>query len=61
MYLVFAKINVIYFKREVGQRINYFYKASAALKSVLRNFRLEINAKKSLYYGVIIPTMLYGP
>ena len=36
------------------------YRASEALKSVLNNRGLGINAKKCLYEGLIVPTALYG-
>ena len=36
-----------------------WYKAWGALQSGLSNRRLGINAKKCLYEGVIVPTVLY--
>ena len=39
---------------------HYKYKAWGALKGVLSNRGLGINAKKFLYEGVIVPTVLYG-
>ena len=36
------------------------YRAWGALKSVLKNRGLRINAKKYLYERVIVPTALYG-
>ena len=36
------------------------YRAWGALKSILSNKGLGIKAKKCLYEGVIVPTMLYG-
>ena len=40
--------------------MNEGYKAWRELKSVLCNRGLGINAKKCLYEGVIVPTVLYG-
>ena len=40
--------------------MNEGYRAWGALKSVLHNRGLRINAKKCLYEGVIVPTTLYG-
>ena len=40
--------------------MNDGYRAWGALKSVLSNRGLWINAKKCLYEGVIAPTALYG-
>ena len=42
------------------QRMNDGYRAWGALKSVLNNRGLGINAKKCLYEGVIAPMALYG-
>ena len=39
--------------------MNEGYKAWGALKSVLSNKELGIEAKKCLYEGVIVPTALY--
>ena len=47
-------------ERDVVQRMNEEYRAWGALKSVLRNRGLGIKAKKCLYEGVIVPTVLYG-
>ena len=48
-------------ERNVVQRMNEWYRAWGALKSVLSNRRLEIKAKKCLYEGlIIVPTALYG-
>ena len=44
---------------DVVHRINEGYKTWGALKSVLCNRGLGINAKKCLYAGVIVPTALY--
>ena len=41
-------------------RTNEGYRAWGALKTVLSNRGLGINAKKCLYEGVIVPTALYG-
>ena len=41
-------------------RMNERYRAWGALKSVLSNRGLGIKAKKCLYEGVIVPTVLYG-
>ena len=45
---------------DVVHRMNEGYRARGALKNVLRNRGLGINAKKYLYKGVIVPTALYG-
>ena len=45
---------------DVVHRMNEWYRASGALKSVLSNRGLGIKAKKGLYEGVIVPTALYG-
>ena len=45
-------------ERNVVHRMNEGYKARGALKSVLCNRGLGINAKKYLYDGVIVPTVL---
>ena len=47
-------------ERDVAHRMNEGYRAWEALKSVLSNRGLRINAKKCLYEGVIVPTALYG-
>ena len=47
-------------ERNVSHRINEGYKSCLALKSVLSNRGLEINAKKCLFEEVIVPTALYG-
>ena len=49
-------------ERDVVQRMNEGYRVWGALKSVLSNSGLGINAKKCLhvYEGVIVPTPLYG-
>ena len=47
-------------ERDVVQRINEGYRAWRALKSVLSNRGLGIQAKKCLCERVIIPTALYG-
>ena len=47
-------------ERDVVHRMNEGYRAWGALKSVQNNRGLGINAKKSLYKGVIVPTVLYG-
>ena len=47
-------------ERYVVHRMNEEYRASGALKSVLSNRGLGINAKKCLYELVIVPTALYG-
>ena len=44
-------------ERDVVHRMNVWYRAWGALKSVLSNRGL---AKKCLYIGVIVPTALYG-
>ena len=46
-------------ERDVVQRMNEEYRACGALKSVLNNRGLGINAKKCLYGGIIVPTELY--
>ena len=48
------------YERNVEHKMNEWYKAWTALKSVLRNRGLGIKAKKCLYEGVIVPTALYG-
>ena len=45
---------------DVVHRMNEGFKAWGAMKSVLCNRGLGINAKKCLYEGVIVPTVLYG-
>ena len=40
--------------------MNEWYRAWEALESVLSSRGLEIKAKKCLYDGIILPTMLYG-
>ena len=47
-------------ERDVLHRMNEGYRAWGALKSVLSNRGLAIKAKKCLYEGVIVPTVLYG-
>ena len=47
-------------ERDVVHRMNEWYRAWAALKSVLSNRGLGIKAKKCLYKGVFVPTVLYG-
>ena len=47
-------------ERDGVHRMNEGYRASRALKNVLRNRGLGIKAKKCLYEGVIAPTALYG-
>ena len=47
-------------ERDVVHRMNEGYKAWGVLKSVLSNEGLVMSAKKCLYKGVIIPTVLYG-
>ena len=47
-------------ERDVVHRMNEGYRAWGALKSVLSNRGLGINAKKCLYEGVIVLTALYG-
>ena len=44
--------------RNVGHRMNEWYKALGGLKSVLSNRGLRINGKKCLYERVIVPTEL---
>ena len=46
-------------ERDVVHRMNDGYRAWVALRSVLNNIGLGINAKKLLYEGVILPTALY--
>ena len=48
------------YKRGVAHRMNRKYKAWGALKSVLSNTGLGMNAKKCLYERVFVPTALYG-
>ena len=48
------------YERDVVHRMNEGYRARGVLKSVLSNRGLGIKAKKCLYEGVIVPTMLYG-
>ena len=45
-------------KEDVVNRMNEGYRARGQLKNVLSNRGLQINAKKCLYEGVIIPTAL---
>ena len=47
-------------ERNVVHRMNEGYRASGALKSVLKNRQLGIKAKKCLYEGAIVPTTMYG-
>ena len=47
-------------ERDVLHRMNEGYRAWGALKIVLNNRELGINAKKCLYEGVIVLTALYG-
>ena len=47
-------------ERDVVLNMNEGYKALEALKSVLCNRGLGINAKKCLYEGVIVQSTLYG-
>ena len=47
-------------ERRVVHRINEWYIACRALKSVLSNRGLGIKSKKCLYEGVIVPMALYG-
>ena len=47
-------------ERDVVHRMNEGYRAWGAQKSVLSNRELVIEAKKCLYEGVIVPTVLYG-
>ena len=46
--------------RGCGAQNDEEYRAWGALKSVLSDGGLEIEAKKWLYQGVIVPTTLYG-
>ena len=46
-------------ERDVVHRMNEGYRAWGALKSVLSNRGLGIKAKKCLYVGLIVPTVLY--
>ena len=46
-------------ERDVVHRMNEGYRAWGVLKSVLSNRGLWIKAKKCLYEGVIVPTVLY--
>ena len=48
------------YERDVVHRMNKGYRAWGALKMVLNNRVLGINANKCLYEGVIVPTALYG-
>ena len=45
---------------DVVHRMNEGYKAWGALKSVVSNRGLGIQAKKCLYEGLIVPMALYG-
>ena len=47
-------------EKDVVHRMHEGYRAREALKSVLRNRGLGKKAKKCLYEGVIVPTVLYG-
>ena len=47
-------------ERDVVHRMNEAYRAWGAIKSVLSNRALGINAKKCICEGVIVPTALYG-
>ena len=47
-------------ERDVVHRMNEGYRAWGAVKSVLSDRGLGINAKKCLYEGVIVQTALYG-
>ena len=44
---------------DVVHRMNWVYRASGALKSVVKNRGQAINATKCLYDGVIVPTVSY--
>ena len=46
-------------ERDAVYSVNEGYRAWGALKSVLSNRGLGIKAKKCLYEGVIVPTVLY--
>ena len=46
-------------ERDVVHRMNEGYSVWGALKSVLSNRGLGIEAKKCLYEGIIVPTALY--
>ena len=48
------------FERDVVHRMNEWYRAWGALKSVLSNRGLGKKAKKCLCEGVIVPAALYG-
>ena len=45
---------------DVVHRMNEGYRARGAMKSVLSNGGLGLNAKKCLYEEVIVPKVLYG-
>ena len=47
-------------ERDVVHRMNEGYRAWGALKSLLSNRGLGINAKKCLYEGVIVPMTFYN-
>ena len=47
-------------ERNVVHRMNEGYRSWGALKRVLTNRGLGMNAKNCLYEGVIVPTELYG-
>ena len=47
-------------ERDVVQRMNEWYKAYGALKSVICNRGMRINVEKCLYEGVVAPITLYG-
>ena len=46
--------------RDVVHRMIEWYRECVALKNVLRNRGLGIQAMKCLYDGVIVPTAMYG-
>ena len=46
--------------RDMGQRMNEGHKAEGSTESVLGNRGLGMNAKKSLYLIIILPTTLSG-
>ena len=47
-------------ERDVVDRMNEGYRVWGALKSVLSNIGLGIKAKKCLYEGVIVPTVVWS-
>ncbi len=45
---------------EVGHRVQEASKCMGGMKSVLHNRALGMNAQRTLYEGLVVPTALYG-